>query len=73
MPLDDDGPQLYVRRGGKSSLQFFDLGTRLRSVPAGFSPLEFRATVAIDTPTPQEGYFNEYVEIETHFEGIYTE
>jgi hypothetical protein len=73
VPLDDDGPQLYVRRGGKSALSFFDLGTRLRSVPAGFSPLEFRPSDATDTPTPHEGHFNEYVEIETHFAGIYTE
>lgn len=63
-PAEDD---LYVRRKKKGvDVIFYDLGTRLRSVPASttFNGLRFRPFQATDTPDPVSGYANEYVDIE---------
>lgn len=65
VPLTEE--QLYVFRRKKGlDVIFYDLGTRLRSVPAGttFNGLRFRPFQATDTPDAEEGYANEYVDIE---------
>ncbi len=66
IPLDDEGTR-YVRRGAPS-ITFYDLGTRLRSVPPGtsFNGARFRPAAATDTPAPDDAqdFYNEYVELE---------
>lgn len=64
VPVEDEGSR-FIRRGG-TVVTFHDLGTRLRSVPAStsFDALRFRGKDDGDGANPQEGFFNEYVEIE---------
>jgi len=53
----------YVFRGG--SIQFFDLGTRLRSVPPAttFDRLRVRTVGELSIPEQHDSWFNEYVEM----------
>jgi hypothetical protein len=54
---------LYVRRGGV--IRFFDLGTRLRSVPPAttFDRMRIRSVGEVSVPEQHDGWFNEYVEM----------
>lgn len=60
---DDEDEPLQRRRG--LSVEVFDLGTRLRSVPAAaFDGRRVRLASELDAAEPAEGNFNEYVELE---------
>lgn len=65
VPLTEEQQYTFRRKKGLDVI-FYDLGTRLRSVPAGttFNGLRFRPFQATDTPGAEEGYANEYVDIE---------
>lgn len=64
--VDDEDDPLF-RRLKKGALVFFDLGTRLRSVPASTDFEDFTRTRTPEpAPEPNDGagHFNEYLEIE---------
>lgn len=59
---DEEDRYVFRRRG---ELEFFDLGTRLRTVPTGFTytGLELRDYGATDSPDVDDALQNEYVEV----------
>jgi hypothetical protein len=60
----DTEDDVYVRRQ-KPIITFYDLGTRLRSVPPiTFTRARVRPYGATEKPVRNDDYFNEYVEIE---------
>lgn len=69
---DIDDPAYVFRK--KLKLTFYDLGTRLRSVPPDtvFDELRVREFLAQDLTAPQPDYLNEYVEIRLEVQGTFT-
>lgn len=61
--ITDQDESPYVFRRG--SIQFLDLGTRLRSVPPGttFDRLRVRTVGELSVPEQHDSWFNEYVEM----------
>jgi hypothetical protein len=59
----ETGDEQYIFRRG--AIQFFDLGTRLRSVPPGttFDRLRVRTVGELSVPEQHDSWFNEYVEM----------
>lgn len=61
--ITDEDESSYVFRRG--AIQFFDLGTRLRSVPPSttFDRLRVRTVGELSVPEQNDSWFNEYVEM----------
>lgn len=76
LATDDDSAR-YVFRGRPGSVAFYDLGTRLRSVPGDtvFDGLRFREMVSGDSAAPDDagGRVSEYIEIRAEAAGTYVE
>ena len=69
VPTDDE-PSRYLHRAGLE-ITFYDLGTRLRSVPAtDFSELRFRPKDETTAPQRNDNFYNEYVEMEWEAEAV---
>lgn len=69
----DDEDEPLLRRLKKGALLFFDLGTRLRSVPASTDFEDFTRTREPEPPPEPDdeaGHFNEYLEIEVDGEAL---
>ena len=62
LPYDELDDQYTFRKN--VLVRFFDLGTRLRSVPSAPSdPLRQRSYPTADNATPNAGYYDEYIEV----------
>lgn len=63
----DDDPTRYVFRASPAAVAFYDLGSRLRSVPVGTdpSPLRLRELISSDPAAPGTNHFSEYASIHT--------
>lgn len=66
----EDEAGRYIRRKSKLTIEFYDLGTRLRSVPpSAFDAKRVRLSTELSKPSRDDSFYNEYVEIESEIAG----